>query len=215
MGRTRRSESESHPGNIASNCAFFRVDLFLSVAPLPAAPSAIVFSSYTPPMTRRPLRLITTFGLGHCRPASGTWGSLPPIVVAGILLAWDAGPASQPWIYYPILAAVCLVFSAACVADGDAAEARFGEKDPSEVVADETAGQCLPLLAILPSGVGTGWRAATLVAVAFFAFRILDIFKPPPAKGWQRIPGGWGILIDDLVAGAYAAGVVLLWQGLA
>lgn len=163
-------------------------------------------------MTPRPLRLITTFGLGHCRPASGTWGSLPPVVIAGMLFLLDAGPDSQPWLYYSILVAILFIFSAACVVDGDAAEARFGEKDPSEVVADETAGQCIPLLAILPSSANTPWHAAMLVALAFFAFRILDIIKPPPAKGWQRIPGGWGILIDDLVAGVYAGVMMMLAQ---
>jgi phosphatidylglycerophosphatase A len=160
-------------------------------------------------MIQRPLRLITTFGLGHRRPASGTWGSLPPVVIAGGLLALDCGPGAQPWIYYPVLSAILVIFSAACIIDGDAAEARFGEKDPSEVVADETAGQCIPLLSILPSSVGTPLHAAMLVALAFVAVRILDIIKPPPAKGWQRIPGGWGILIDDLVAGVYA-GVVMV-----
>lgn len=163
-------------------------------------------------MPPRPLRFITTFGLGHMRPASGTWGSLPPVFVAGMLLAFHAGPDAQPWVYYLVLAAILVVFSAACVIDGDAAEARFGEKDPSQVVADETAGQCLPLLAILPTSVDTPAHAAMFVAIAFFAFRILDIIKPPPAKGWQRIPGGWGILVDDLVAGLYAAAVVIVAQ---
>jgi phosphatidylglycerophosphatase A len=160
-------------------------------------------------MNQPPLRLITTFGLGHMRPASGTWGSLPPVFIAAALVALNQGPATNPWLYYSALAAILLIFSAACIIDGDAAEARFGEKDPSEVVADETAGQCIPLLAILPSAASTLGRTALLIAVAFFAFRILDIIKPPPAKGWQRIPGGWGILIDDLVAGVYAAIVVL------
>lgn len=163
-------------------------------------------------MTPRPLRLITTFGLGHMRPASGTWGSLPPVFIASAMFALDAGPDSRPWLYYGVHVAILFIFCAACVVDGDAAEARFGEKDPSEVVADETAGQCLPLLAILPTHVGTRWHAIVLVAVAFFAFRILDIVKPPPAKGWQKIPGGWGILVDDLVAGLYAAAVVVVWQ---
>lgn len=161
-------------------------------------------------MNCRPLHFITTFGLGHMRPASGTWGSLPPVVIAAILLALDCGPGTRPLLYYGVLATILVVFCGACIVQGDAAEARFGEKDPSEVVADETAGQCIPLLAILPSSLTSPLRAAMFVAIAFFAFRILDIIKPPPAKGWQRIPGGWGILIDDLVAGVYAAVVVLV-----
>lgn len=163
-------------------------------------------------MNHRPLRFITTFGLGHMRPASGTWGSLPPVIVASALILLGAGPNTQPLAYYGVLATILLAFSAACIMQGDAAEARFGEKDPSEAVADETAGQCIPLLAILPANAETPARGLLLVAIAFFAFRILDIIKPPPAKGWQRIPGGWGILIDDLVAGVYAAAVVLISQ---
>jgi len=163
-------------------------------------------------MNPRPLRLITTFGLGHMRPASGTWGSLPPVIIAGVMIVCSAGPSTQPLAYYGVLALILLVFCAACVAQGDAAEARFGEKDPSEVVADETAGQCIPLLAILPASAETPVRGLLFVAIAFFAFRILDIIKPPPAKGWQRIPGGWGILIDDLVAGVYAAALIVIAQ---
>lgn len=155
-------------------------------------------------MNRRPLRFITTFGLGHMRPASGTWGSLPPVIIAGAMILFGAGPHTQPLAYYGVLTAILLVFCAACILQGDAAEARFGEKDPSEAVADETAGQCIPLLAILPANTESPTRGLLFIAIAFFAFRILDIIKPPPAKGWQRIPGGWGILIDDLVAGMYA-----------
>ena len=163
-------------------------------------------------MNRRPLRYITTFGLGHIRPASGTWGSLPPVDIAGAMIVLGAGPHAQPLAFYGVLGAILLAFCAACILQGDAAEARFGEKDPSEAVADETAGQCLPLLAILPSNSESPVRGLLFVAIAFFAFRILDIIKPPPAKGWQRIPGGWGILIDDLVAGIYAAVVVVVAQ---
>lgn len=163
-------------------------------------------------MNRRPLLFITTFGLGHLRPASGTWGSLPPVIISGLMIVFGAGPHAQPLAYYGVLAAILLFFCAACIMQGDAAEARFGEKDPSEAVADETAGQCIPLLAIFPSHADTPSRGLLLVAIAFFAFRILDIIKPPPAKGWQRIPGGWGILIDDLVAGVYAGVIVLIAQ---
>jgi len=153
------------------------------------------------------LLLIQTFGLGAMRPASGTWGSLPPVMLAGAMLAAGLGPRSA--VYLAVLVAVAMVFSLACVMHGDAAEAKWG-KDPAHVVADETAGQCLPLLA-LPVSVSHSWLAAGgWLLGAFLAFRVLDILKPWPAGRLQDVPGGWGILLDDLAAGAYAAGLVLL-----
>lgn len=164
-------------------------------------------------MSRPPLRLITTFGLGHLRPASGTWGSLPPVVLSGFVLGLTQGlafvPGSLLWnSYHAGMALVLLIFAGSCIRDGEAAEARFGKKDPGQVVADETAGQCLPLM-FLPATAVTGWTALlSTLALAFISFRILDIVKPWPARQLQRVPGGWGILIDDLFAGAYALLIV-------
>lgn len=164
-------------------------------------------------MTREPLRLITTFGLGYRRPASGTWGSLPPVVLAAIVLALAPDTSfalgSKVWFaYHSAMILVFVIFSFACIRDGEAAEARFGKKDPGQVVADETAGQCLPLM-FLPVTAVTGWPALlSTLALAFLSFRILDIVKPWPARQLQRIPGGWGILIDDLFAGLYAMIIV-------
>lgn len=165
------------------------------------------------------MRLVTTFGLGRLRPAPGTWGSLPPVLLAGVLLALGWGPmhegggeAAWTWarwvVYHGVLLAVFAVFAEACVARGDAAEARFGRKDAREIVADETAGQCLPLLFLPASALDTPASAAWTLAYAFLAFRVLDIVKPWPAHRLQRVPGGWGVLLDDLVAGAYAAALV-------
>ena len=159
-------------------------------------------------MRRSPPRWITVFGLGSMRPASGTWGSLPPVVVAAGLMLAGHGPSQSPWIYHATLATLFLVFCGACVFQGDAAEAHFGRKDPGNAVADEVAGQCLPLMFLPAVSVATPGAAAMTVFYAFIAFRILDIVKPWPARGLQRIPGGWGILIDDVVAGLYAAAVV-------
>ncbi len=176
-------------------------------------------------MTKRsPLRAITTFGLGHLRPAPGTWGSLPPVVFAAAAVL--AGLTHQTlrrnadmdlvytWspsgliIYYGVLLLMLLGFGAACIKQGNAAEVRFGRKDPSQVVADETCGQCLPLL-FLPAEVLLRTDTALFtIAFAFIAFRVMDIVKPWPANGLQRIPGGWGILIDDIVAGVYAMAIV-------
>lgn len=155
-------------------------------------------------------RLITTGGLGFLRPASGTWGSMPPVALAAAMLALGVGPGHGPAAaiaYHLILLLILAFFTLVCAVHGDAAEARFGH-DPGEVVADETAGQCIPLL-LLPGAATTHlWPAAATLIGAFLAFRLFDILKPWPANRLQRIPGGWGIVLDDLAAGAQALIVV-------
>ncbi|MBL9031822.1 MAG: phosphatidylglycerophosphatase A [Phycisphaerae bacterium] len=159
-------------------------------------------------LKRQNVRWITVFGLGYWKPASGTWGSLPPVALAAGLIAAGLGPAEHPLVYNAALALVVLVFSLACIWQGDRAEAMFLRKDPGQAVADETAGQALVLLALPAAAVASPGLAAFSLALAFFAFRALDILKPFPARQLQRVPGGWGILLDDLFAGAYA------WLGL-
>lgn len=164
--------------------------------------------------------LLTSFGLGRLRPAPGTWGSLPPVALAAVLILLGAGPCEacgtfgSMWIvYHLLLLGVCAVFCAACVRYGDAAEAHFNSKDPSSVTADETAGMCLALLFLPHASMQNPLITACVLATAFVAFRIMDIIKPWPAHGLQRVPGGWGILLDDLFAGLYAlAAVQLLWR---
>lgn len=68
--------------------------------------------------------------------------------------------------------------------------------DPSIVVIDEIVGVWITLL-FLP-------KTSLIVAAAFFAFRFFDIVKPPPARQLERVPKGWGIMLDDVVAGIYA-----------
>ncbi len=144
---------------------------------------------------------VTVFGLGHLRPASGTWGSMPPPAVAlGLMFLGVA-----PMVVDATLVALGVAASAACLAFGAWAQEHFGRVDPRQVVADEVAGQCVALL-FLPwrSGFdGLMWNIA-LVGTAFVAFRIMDIVKPPPARQAERLRSGLGVLADDLVAGVYA-----------
>ena len=137
------------------------------------------------------------------RPAPGTWGSLPPVAIA-IILAWRG--AAWPWTDLTMVVLLVLA-SIACVALGRWAESAFGGKDPSQVVADEVAGQAIALLFLPWRDPGADsallWNLA-LAGTAFVAFRFFDIVKVPPARGLQRLPRGWGILVDDLIAGAYA-----------
>ncbi|MEO1277589.1 MAG: phosphatidylglycerophosphatase A [Planctomycetota bacterium] len=152
------------------------------------------------------LRWVTTFGLGHLRPFPGTWGSLPPLALGVAILA--IMPDNAAWmVLRVVMLPVFVIFTLACVFLGDKAEARYGKKDPSQVVADETAGMalCFMLMPAISNGVG----AAISLVMAFAFFRALDIVKPWPASSLQATPGGWGVVLDDLVAGFQAA--VLLW----
>jgi phosphatidylglycerophosphatase A len=151
----------------------------------------------------RPLNVptlgLSVFGLGFLRPAPGTWGSAPPCGIAALLVLGGAGiPA-----LHVTVALLLLASSAACVIWGRYAETRFGRKDAPEVVADETAGVCLPLLPAISID-GADWMVIGQIAFAFVLFRVFDILKPWPARQLEALPHGWGVLVDDLIAGLYA-----------
>ncbi len=154
--------------------------------------------------------LLTVFGLGRLRPAPGTWGSAAAVCFClGVL--WSR---VSPQAITIAMLVVVVVFSSACVALGRWAEKHYGRSDPSEVVADEVAGQAVALL-FLPwhaPGDGNLWNLA-MAGTAFAAFRFFDILKPPPINQIQHAPAGWGILLDDLLAGAAARAVVQLVFG--
>lgn len=155
-------------------------------------------------MSKLATGFLTSFGLGFMKPASGTWGSTPPPALA-LLAVWVIG--SDALAINIGLIVMCLIFSAACVYWGEFAEKKWGKKDPGQVVADEVAGQSIALLFLpwAPPVDSKGWWWNIFLAgTAFFTFRFFDILKPPPANQLQRLRAGWGILIDDLFAGAYA-----------
>ncbi|MEM7169488.1 MAG: phosphatidylglycerophosphatase A [Pseudomonadota bacterium] len=142
-----------------------------------------------------PISLIATwFGSGLLPKAPGTWGSLGALPFA-YAIAWIGG-------WQLLLAAALLAFVIGIWAGGVYAE-RMNLKDPGEVVIDEVAGQWLALLPVALS--------LEYYPLAFLAFRFFDITKIWPAK-WadQRLSGGLGIMVDDMVAGLYAAIVCIL-----
>lgn len=108
-----------------------------------------------------------------------------------------------------MLAVLAALSTIGCIMYGDAAEKSFGEKDPSSVVLDETAGCAVTLLAVpwwmvLNADDGSLSRAALIAAVGFFFFRLFDVWKPGFVGDLQHHRGGWGIVLDDLAAGAWA-----------
>lgn len=151
--------------------------------------------------------LATGFGSGYLKPAPGTWGSL-----AG-LLAWllmAAGLRARVWGSWALILAP-LAITALGIWVASAVVRETGEKDPSFIVVDEWAGlwfALTPLLftATLQPQPWTLW-AARLVA-PFMLFRLFDIWKPGPVDAAQRLPGGFGVVMDDVLAGLLAALIV-------
>ncbi len=149
-------------------------------------------------------RLITScFGLGRLPIAPGTWGSLPPAVLLAIICPLGVEPVAIA----VLMVILAIVGSVACVKFAPAAIAATGRKDPGEVVVDEFAGQSLTFAAVgLFAAAEFSLHQSLVTAVAgFLLFRLFDIFKPWPIRWFEKLPAGWGILLDDLAAGVFAA----------
>ena len=143
--------------------------------------------------------LATVGPVGYMPVAPGTWGSLAAVIAA-------------PWLLLPfsltvqilILAAIFLLGSWAC----SAAEAHFGRKDPGQAVIDEVLGQWVTFLFLASSGI-------FLLAVGFFLFRLFDILKPWPVRSSEKwFPGGYSVMVDDLLAGIYALAALTILERL-
>jgi len=119
---------------------------------------------------------------------------LAPATLASLVLAlvYLLLPASVPAVAeigYLVLITAVGVWAA------DRAESVWGH-DASRIVIDEAAGMAVTLFMMPP-----GFEVA---AAGFIAFRFFDIVKPPPCRRAERLPGGWGVVTDDLCAGVYA-----------
>jgi phosphatidylglycerophosphatase A len=152
-----------------------------------------------PQRTRRtsiPYLIGTWFGCGFSPVASGTVGSLAALVIA-IVLNIYAGSGRGTFL---LLAAI-LLFPGIWAADVVARSENI--IDPHIVVVDEVIGQWITL-----AGAATlNWE--TWLA-AFLFFRLFDIWKPPPVRQLEHLPGGWGIVADDVMAGVYGALAIVL-----
>lgn len=152
--------------------------------------------------------IATGFGSGYLKPAPGTWGSLAGLLAWLLMVRAARGVGGAgPWIL--LAAPVAMTLVAVWAADGVVKESR--QKDPSFVVADEWAGLWFALTPLLFTVTvqpqpGLLWMAR-LVA-PFLLFRLFDIWKPGPVDAAQRLPGGWGVVMDDVAAGLLAALIV-------
>jgi len=133
----------------------------------------------------------TGLGSGYVPGLPGTAGSLLALLIYYLF------PLSD----FSLLLLVVITFFAGIWSSG-LIERDRGIKDPQQVTIDEWAGQWAALL-FLP-------RSVMIMIAAFLIFRITDIFKPFPVRNSQAIKGGWGIMIDDLLAAAYTQAVLRL-----
>lgn len=141
----------------------------------------------------------TFFGAGLLRPGPGTWGSL----AAAIL--WYAalrGTHLSPAIAIVATLAGVLFATVIGIPAATVVEREAGRTDPGFVVIDEVAGQWL-VLAAAPFDLAHA-------VLAFVLFRFFDIVKPWPARQLERLPGGTGIVVDDLAAGAWGVVIMLI-----
>jgi phosphatidylglycerophosphatase A len=138
----------------------------------------------------------TFFGIGYLKPGPGTYGS-----IAAVLLWAAVGVLRHPLPQAMLI--VLLVWIALAIAAGVPAativERQSGGHDPQFVVIDEVIGQWIALL-FCP----LDWRHGL---IALVLFRLFDITKPFPVRRLERLPGGWGIVFDDVAAGLYALGI--------
>jgi len=189
----------------------------------------ILFYAALPLMSRADMRRawrerpVSTFfstglGIGMLPVAPGTWGSIEGgLLAAGGVVAFQSAGASGRAVLSPLgdfglILGAAVVLGILGITVSGRTEAVVAH-DPGPVVIDEVVGQmiaCAPL---------ARWGApipVRLWIVSFVLFRLFDVWKPGPIRRLQDLPGGWGIMADDvvagLVAGALAFGIGILWR---
>lgn len=135
--------------------------------------------------------LLATGGYaGYIPVVPGTFGTLVAIPLCYLLSR--LGPV-QAILFL-------LIFTGFAVWISGEAERVFNKKDSRLIVVDEMAGFLVTLF-LIP------WSTKSM-AVGFFLFRLIDIAKPFPIRRLERLPGGWGVVTDDLLAGVYANAIL-------
>ncbi|MDO6589552.1 phosphatidylglycerophosphatase A [Loktanella sp. D2R18] len=149
--------------------------------------------------------IATFFYVGHIRPAPGTWGSL-----AALPAGWAIYMVAGPW---GLIAGVVVSYVLGVWATRVETQGKDNH-DPSEIVIDEVCGQWI---ALLPLAFGAANNGVAITALwpgwiaAFALFRLFDITKWGPVGWADRMHGPTGVMLDDVIAGIFAAiGVVAL-----
>jgi phosphatidylglycerophosphatase A len=142
--------------------------------------------------------LATFFGVGHLRPGPGTYAS-----AITVLCWWGASQFIAPSWLMPVEIIAALAITLLGIPPSTVVARESGRKDPGFVVIDEVAGQMLSLIAV-----PLDWK---YLLASFILFRGFDITKPFPLRRLERLPGGTGIMMDDVGAGIYTLAVLQIW----
>ena len=148
-----------------------------------------------------PRMIATSFGVGYLPKAPGTWGALLAVVLWLPLYLWCSDAAT---VFYVTFAAAVIY----CVAGTWASSVaeRYWGKDPVIACVDETVGQ---LIAMLPLYCVPGeywWE----ILISLALFRFFDIFKPLGIRSLEKLPGGYGMMSDDVLAAIYSCVILLV-----
>ena len=143
--------------------------------------------------------IATFFGAGLGKPGPGTWGSVAALLIWAIAGMGLHLSAQGLLILLPIGIVLSIAFG---VPAATTVARESGKHDPGFVVIDEVTGQWITLLWSPPD-----FRHGL---IALILFRLFDITKPFPVRRLERLPEGWGIVLDDVSAGLYALGVASL-----
>ena len=185
-------------------------------SPSAASPASQVASR----APRLALLIATGFGLGYLPKAPGTWGSLAGIGLFYAMFVYPLDlffePHTESTVIAPFMPMVVTALVGVWAAGRIAKSTRL--QDPSIVVIDEISGQLITMYPITllhwhpdmhffwEPEYQPGWQ---YLLAGFILFRVFDIWKPWPVRAAEKLPGGWGIMADDWVAGIYAA--LCLW----
>lgn len=167
------------------------------------------------PSSRTGVLIAAGLGLGYLPLAPGTWGSLVSVLLFVPVYYWLEGAAQ--WFTYLV---ILLGLTPVALWSIERALEHWKGTDPQPIVIDEIVGQWVAYAGIVAANAG-GLPVALAEArwkyllMGFILFRVFDVAKPFPIRRSERWPGAAGVLLDDLLAGVYASGGVLLaaWAG--
>ena len=158
------------------------------------------FDIHAPGFPLLPKLIATSFGFGFLPVAPGTWGAIFAIIVWLPLYIWAA-----PAVTVGVTAAAIVLFTVAGTWASSVSEKYWG-KDPVIACVDETVGQWISLLPVVGAAIVPWWE----ILLSLGLFRLFDIYKPLGIRAMERLPRGYGMMADDILAGIYSAALLLL-----